>query len=150
MPIQFIYKTFNEKKYKNHIYQELGLSRSGYSLKNQLKVNPDFGDAATGNKSKNPNAIVSFDAVEKVIKKLKHEWGIASICDIVLNHTANESEWLQEHPESTYSCHSMPHLRPAFLLDAILGWVTNDTIAGNLESVGVPKLVETEEHIQVR
>lgn len=110
-----------------------------------MKVNPDFADV----KSKTTKATVSFEAVEKVIKKIRSEWGIASICDIVLNHTANESEWLLEYPEAAYSCFSMPHLRPAFLLDVVFSMVSNDTAAGLLENVGVPKLVETEEHIQV-
>lgn len=73
---------------------------------------------------------------------------VASICDIVLNHTANDSEWLMEHPDATYSCFTMPHLRPAFLLDVVFGWVTRDVIAGKLEHVGVPTLVENEDHIQ--
>lgn len=127
------------------MHQELGPSRSGYSLRNQLKFNPDFADV----KPKAGKAIVSFEAVEKVIKKVRNEWGIASICDIVLNHTANESEWLLENPESTYSCFTMPHLRPAFLLDVVFSSVSIDTAAGYLENVGVPKLVETEQHIQV-
>lgn len=42
----------------------------------------------------------------------------------------------------------MPHLRPAFLLDFVFGWVTRDVIAGHLETVGVPTLVENEDHIQ--
>lgn len=141
-----------------------GLGVSGYSLRNQLRVNPDFGDvqsavksgkqttAKTTNVATSPRTItktaVTFDDVEKVIKKLRTEWGIASICDIVLNHTANESEWIQEHPEATYSCLSMPHLRPAFLLDAVLDKVSADAASGLLESVGVPRIVETDEHIQ--
>lgn len=65
-----------------------------------------------------------------------------------MNHTANESEWIYEHPEATYSCFTMPHLRPAFLLDVVFGWATRDVISGNLENVGVPTLVENEDHIQ--
>lgn len=42
----------------------------------------------------------------------------------------------------------MPHLRPAFLLDVVFGWATRDVISGNLENVGVPTLVENEDHIQ--
>lgn len=110
-----------------------------------MKVNPDFADGKPNSKK----SVVPFEAVEKVIKKLRTEWGIASICDIVLNHTANESEWLLDNPETTYSCLTMPHLRPAFLLDVVFSMVSNDTAAGVLENVGVPKLVETEEHIQV-
>lgn len=116
----------------------MGLSRSCYSLRDQLKVNQDFAD------TKN----VTFADVERVIKKVRSEWGIASICDIVLNHTANESEWLIKHPDSTYSCFTMPHLRPAFLLDVVFAIVTRDTADGKLETVGVPKLVENEDHIQ--
>lgn len=121
--------------------QELGGSRSCYSLADQLKVNPEFA-AQTGGK-------ITFDDVDKVIKKLREEWGIASICDIVLNHTANESKWLQEHPECTYSCATCPHLRPAFLLDALLAQVGVDVHEGKLEKDGIPKIIETEDHLQV-
>lgn len=125
----------------------MGDSRSAYSLRNQLKVNPAFGDVQTG-KHTTKAVAVSFDDVEKVIKRVRSDWGIASICDIVLNHTANESEWIYEHPEATYSCLSMPHLRPAFLLDAVLGLVSADTAAGTLKGVGVPVVIENDDHIQ--
>lgn len=72
---------------------------------------------------------------------------MASICDIVLNHTGNESPWLKEHPESTYSCFTCPHLRPAFLLDALLAKVGVDIKRGDLESFGVPTIIENEDHI---
>lgn len=83
-----------------------------------------------------------------MIKKLRNNWGITSICDIVLNHTANESEWIREHPEASYSCFTCPYLRPAFLLDALLAQATVDTAEGRLELVGVPQIVETEDHLQ--
>lgn len=119
--------------------QQLGVSRSCYSLSDQLKVNPEFA-AKSGGK-------ITFHDVEKIVKKLREEWGIASICDIVLNHTANESEWLTVNPESTYSCFTSPHLRPAFLLDALLAQVGADVKEGKLEKFGVPNIVETEAHL---
>lgn len=82
--------------------QELAASRSAYSLKDQLKVDPSYGN-------------VTYEDVGKVVRKMREEWGVASICDIVLNHTGNESPWLLEHPEATYSCYTCPHLRPAFM-----------------------------------
>ncbi|XP_058825624.1 glycogen debranching enzyme isoform X2 [Topomyia yanbarensis] len=120
--------------------QELGGSRSAYSLKNQLKVNPEF--------QNNKDHVVGFDDVDKVVKKMREEWGIASICDIVLNHTANESIWIREYPECTYNCYTSPHLRPAFLLDALLARFGEDVAEGLLEHVGVPKVVETSDHLQ--
>ncbi|XP_062560006.1 glycogen debranching enzyme isoform X2 [Armigeres subalbatus] len=119
--------------------QELGGSRSAYSLKNQNKVNPEF---------QNGDQPVEFGDVDKVIKKIRDEWGVASICDIVLNHTANESVWIREYPECSYNCFTSPHLRPAFLLDAMLARVGEDVAAELLEHVGVPKLVETNDHLQ--
>lgn len=86
--------------------------------------------------------------MDEIIKKIRNAWGCASICDIVLNHTANESEWIQEYPEASYSCYTCPYLRPAFLLDALLAQVTADTKTGLLEMVGVPQIVETEDHLQ--
>ncbi|ALC41670.1 CG9485, partial [Drosophila busckii] len=120
--------------------QELGGSRSAYSLRDQLKVNSHFA-AKKGDK-------VTFEDVEKVIKKCRQEWGLASICDIVLNHTANESEWLLKHPDATYSCATCPYLRPAFLLDAALAQCGADIAAGSLEHVGVPALIEQECHLE--
>lgn len=130
-------------------HQQLGDSRSCYSLRDQLKVNPDFANAQpTGKGAKNSKPTVSFDDVEKVVSKIRSEWGIASICDIVLNHTANESQWLLDYPEASYSCFTQPHLRPAFLLDAVFGKVTADAASGDLENFGVPVIIETEDHIQ--
>ncbi|XP_055637696.1 glycogen debranching enzyme isoform X2 [Toxorhynchites rutilus septentrionalis] len=119
--------------------QELGGSRSAYSLKNQLVVNPEF-----QNDDAQP---ISFDELEKVVKKMREEWGMASICDIVLNHTANESIWIREYPECSYNCFTCPHLRPAFMLDALLARFGDDVAAGLLEHVGVPPLVETADHL---
>lgn len=134
--------------------QELGGSRSGYSLREQDKVNSEFGNILTTNGiipkdgSSSKRSSVTFDDLEKIIKKIRQEWGVASICDIVLNHTANESEWIKEHPEGTYSCFTCPHLRPAYLLDACLAQVGTDVAAGHLDHIGVPVIVETEDHLQ--
>lgn len=115
--------------------QELAGSRSAYSLKDQLKVDPDFGN-------------VTYEDVGRIVRKMRDEWGMASICDIVLNHTGNESLWLLDHPEATYSCHTYPHLRPAFMLDILLSRISEDVNKGVLELVGVPAVIETENHIQ--
>lgn len=119
--------------------QELGGSKSAYSLRNQLRVNPHF---AAGKGAK-----VIFDDVDKIVKKCRQEWGVASICDIVLNHTANESDWLIAHPDATYSCATCPYLRPAFLLDAMFAKCGEDIANGVLENVGVPKIINHEHHL---
>ncbi|KAG5674403.1 hypothetical protein PVAND_004377 [Polypedilum vanderplanki] len=115
--------------------QELAGSRSAYSLMDQLKIDHTYGN-------------VGYEDVGKVVAKMRDEWGIASLCDIVLNHTGNESPWLQEHPEATYSCHTMPHLRPAFLLDFLLAKVGEDCNKGNFEMLGCPAVIENEDHLQ--
>jgi glycogen debranching enzyme len=115
--------------------QELAGSRSAYSLADQLKIDPSYGN-------------VSYDDVGKIVAKMRNEWEIASICDIVLNHTGNESLWLQDHPEATYSCSTCPHLRPAFLLDFMLTKVGEDVKKGMFEMLGCPSVIECEDHIQ--
>jgi len=54
------------------------------------------------------------------------------IVDIVLNHTANNSEWIVDHPECTYSTDSVPRLWPAWLVDSTLNKVTHEFIKGGV------------------
>ncbi|CAG9785345.1 unnamed protein product [Diatraea saccharalis] len=71
-----------------------------------------------------------------------------SICDIVLNHTANESAWLRAHPEATYNCANCAHLRPAALLDAALARLARATAAGSHAPAGVPARLAHNHHLQ--
>ncbi|XP_066584134.1 glycogen debranching enzyme isoform X2 [Prorops nasuta] len=118
--------------------QALGGSRSCYSLSDQLKLNPNFNNA---------NKVVTFDDIEELTTKMRNEWNTLSICDIVLNHTANESPLLLAHPECTYNCLNSPYLRSAYLLDAVLFELTVQVAAGDWEYKGIPSVVETEDHL---
>ncbi|RWS27560.1 glycogen debranching enzyme-like isoform X2 [Leptotrombidium deliense] len=116
--------------------QELGDSKSAYSLRNQTKLNSMF--ETKENK-------YSFDDVSKLTEFMRKEWKILSITDIVLNHTANETDWLREHPECTYNLQNSPHLRPAYLLDRILWHVSMDIIAGKCD--GLSCEINDESHL---
>jgi glycogen debranching enzyme len=54
------------------------------------------------------------------VDSLKNNYGLLGIIDIVLNHTANNSEWLLKHPESAYNTTDCPHLTSAYVLDRAL------------------------------
>ena len=70
---------------------KLGHSNSAYSLSDQHKLNITFTNES--------GSEASFEDVAKVVSAMRDEWKMMSICDIVLNHTANETPWLAEHPE---------------------------------------------------
>ncbi|KAH9417750.1 hypothetical protein DERP_011461 [Dermatophagoides pteronyssinus] len=102
--------------------QILGKSNSAYSLADQLRLNQTF---RTENMIETGQDC-TIDNVSDCIEWLRKEHGVISIIDIVLNHTANESPWLRQYPDSAFNCKNSPWLRPAFLLDRMLYNVTLD------------------------
>lgn len=98
--------------------QELGASNSAYSIRQQHKVNPSFK--------------ATLADIKKEVEYMEKKWGVLSATDIVLNHTADDSDWIREHPECSYNVADSPHLRPAFLLDSALIWFMQELTSGLL------------------
>lgn len=116
--------------------QELGGSNSAYAIKDQHKLNPIYK--------------ANLDDVKKEVDFMEKKWNTLSITDIVLNHTADDSLWIKEHPECGYNVHNSPHLRPAFLLDSAFIWLAKDMESGVLEkTVNLTNYVNNETDVQV-
>jgi glycogen debranching enzyme len=81
--------------------QERGESDSPYSIRNQLVYEPSMFSSKEdtekdGGKSK----------LEEMLRIAREEYGLLSLTDVVLNHTANDSPWLADHPEAgTFNPH---------------------------------------------
>ncbi|CAH8590703.1 unnamed protein product [Schistosoma turkestanicum] len=114
--------------------QELGYSRSAYSLRDQLVVNPSFTPPGAAKK-------VDWTDIECFIKHLENNWAVLSMTDLVFNHTSNDSPWVHEHPESAYNVVNSPHLVPAYILDHIVWSLTKKASTGSLASQGIPPIL---------
>ncbi|KAL5052147.1 hypothetical protein BDW71DRAFT_170264 [Aspergillus fruticulosus] len=84
-----------------------GASNSPYSIFDQLQ----FDDVAFPN---------GEEDVQKLIKDMEEKHSLLSLADVVWNHTANNSKWLEEHPEAGYSVETAPWLEAALELDTAL------------------------------
>eukprot|EP01122_Echinamoeba_exundans_P017960 TRINITY_DN9897_c0_g1_i1.p1 TRINITY_DN9897_c0_g1~~TRINITY_DN9897_c0_g1_i1.p1 ORF type:complete len:1516 (-),score=261.84 TRINITY_DN9897_c0_g1_i1:25-4167(-) len=117
--------------------QQLGASGSSYSLFDQLALSDiNFGSIAESERE-------TRLAVE--LKRMEEEFGLLGFVDIVLNHTANNSPWLSEHPEATYNLRTAPYLNPAFLVDQALRKLSLDLRNGVYrESHGVDGNIRSE------
>jgi len=91
----------------------------------------------------------TMEDVGKLVSMMKEEWGVLSLTDLVFNHTANESPWLQEHPECSYNMINSPHLKPAYLVDRILWHFSMDVAENKYMDQGVPAELRSENHMQV-
>ncbi len=119
--------------------QELGKSNSSYSLQSQLRINSAFSSA----KKK-----ASFEDVKVLVNMMQSKWNMLSLTDVVWNHTANSTEWLQEHPEATYNLENSPHLRPAFLLDRALWYFNREIGQGKWTNEGLPCSISSDYHLE--
>lgn len=76
--------------------QERGESGSPYSILDQLRFDPAlFYEGGAKNKAGD-----GVKEIGEMIKRCREEYGLLSLTDVVLNHTANNSPWLEDHPES--------------------------------------------------
>lgn len=86
---------------------ERGVSNSPFSLFNQHNFDP----IAFPNGEKD---------IQKIVQKMEKEHKILSLTDVVWNHTAQNSEWLQRHPEAGFNRLTAPWLESAYQLDTAL------------------------------
>lgn len=83
--------------------QHRGESNSPYSIYDQLEFDP--------------TVFKNEKEVADMVERLRTEHNILSLTDIVFNHTANNSQWLLDHPEAGYNHKTSPHLISAIELD---------------------------------
>ncbi|XP_037537913.1 glycogen debranching enzyme [Nematolebias whitei] len=120
--------------------QTLGESRSCYSLADQLTFSPEFSPKGTS---------YTWEDVGALVEKLRTEWNMMSITDVVYNHTAANSVWISEHPECGYNLVNSPHLRPAWVLDRAIWHLTTKVADGLYKSKGLPPDITEESHLNV-
>ncbi|KAJ5963929.1 Glycogen debranching enzyme metazoa [Penicillium vulpinum] len=106
-----------------------GASNSPYSIFDQLAFDGAFF----------PNG---EDDVAKMVAKMEKDYGLLTLTDVVWNHTAHNSKWLEEHPESGYSVKTAPWLEAALELDSALL-----EFGDSLQDVGLPTEFKTEEDL---
>ncbi|KAF8631846.1 hypothetical protein AX15_002119 [Amanita polypyramis BW_CC] len=115
--------------------QERGDSDSPYSIKNQKRYDHRlFRDDCSDKQNKK--------RMKEVLQIAREEYGLLSLTDVVLNHTASDSSWLLEHPEAGYSPYNTPHLTPAFELDSAI-----INFSCSLSSKQLPTSVKSEEDL---
>lgn len=108
--------------------QERGISNSPYSIYDQLRFDPNF--------------FKSNSEAEKFITSTMKKNSLLSLTDIVLNHTADNSEWLRDHPDAGYNRDTAPHLRAAIELDTALL-----EFSDKLLKLGLPTDIKSEDDL---
>lgn len=95
--------------------QQRGESNSSYSLYDQNCLADDlFADAAKLSKEARTKELGS------IVHKMEQDHNLLALTDVVWNHTANNSDWLLDHPDAGYNLENSPHLCAAYALDTAL------------------------------
>ncbi|TVY68815.1 Glycogen debranching enzyme [Lachnellula suecica] len=109
--------------------QQRGVSNSPYSIYDQTAWDPECF----------PNGEAD---VKKLINSMEKTHGLLGLTDVVWNHTADNSKWLEEHPEAGYNVSTAPWLRSALELDTALLQFSK-----NMESYGLPTTLKDEKDL---
>ncbi|KAL9597440.1 MAG: hypothetical protein Q9219_005132 [cf. Caloplaca sp. 3 TL-2023] len=107
-----------------------GSSNSPYSIYDQLTFDPACF----------PNGEADVAAM---IRSMEESHGLLGLTDVVWNHTANNSKWLEKHPEAGYNLETCPWLEVALELDnALLQYGTD------LAKYGLPTELKSADDLQ--
>ena len=101
------------------------MSNSPYSLYDQL----------AWDKACFPNGEAD---IKEMIEVMESKYGLLALSDVVWNHTANNSPWLEDHPEVGYNVTTAPWLESALELDTRLLQFGLD-----LETMGLPTILNS-------
>ena len=71
--------------------------------------------------------------IATMVESMEKNHGLLGLTDVVWNHTANNSKWLEEHPEAGYNVETAPWLESALELDTALIKFSN-----TLRAIGLP------------
>ncbi|EEP81188.1 conserved hypothetical protein [Uncinocarpus reesii 1704] len=102
-----------------------GASNSPYSIYGQLEFD----------RHSFPNG---EDDITDMVTRMEKDYGLLALTDVVWNHTAHNSKWLQEHPEAGYNVETAPWLEAALELDDALLKYGDD-----LATLGLPTEFKT-------
>ncbi|KAH8116274.1 glycoside hydrolase family 13 protein [Phellopilus nigrolimitatus] len=78
--------------------QQRGESQSPYSLADFLTYDSELFEPGWKGSQEDGRKLM-----KEMLKVAKEEYGLLSLTDVVLNHTANNSEWLLDHPEAGFT-----------------------------------------------
>jgi glycogen debranching enzyme len=127
-------KSFSTKGYNMIHFTPLnhrGDSNSPYSIYNQLAFSPDLFE-------KEVSLDEQHTQISKMTSRMETDFGLLALTDVVWNHTAENSDWLQDHPEVGYNLHNSPHLISAYELDTALL-----DFSSNLRHLGYPTAINS-------
>ena len=85
--------------------QQRGESRSPYSLADQLLYDSELFEAGWKATPEEKAA-----KMKEVLGVARSEYGLLGLIDVVLNHTANNSPWLLDHPEAGSSFFNIKYM----------------------------------------
>ncbi|KAI9739576.1 MAG: hypothetical protein M1834_006294 [Cirrosporium novae-zelandiae] len=97
-----------------------GASNSPYSIYDQLEFD----------RTMFPNG---EEDVAHMVSEMEEEYELLGMTDVVWNHTADNSKWLEDHPEAGYNVETAPWLESALDLDTALLEYSE-----KLEKLGLP------------
>lgn len=124
---------------------EIGVSRSAYSIRNHLDFDPSLFE--DGKSAKPANRDERSKSVLEAFTSMEKDFDLAGIVDVVWNHTSCDTPWLGDHPEATYNVENSGHLKAALLLDEALQKFSEDLTQGVFESRGLGRAVRSEDDL---